>query len=93
MTQGQMPPIRGKNWRPDSSLDFVNSLPADAAKSEFGGSIWHTLVANLPFRATPGRFGIATNFEIRNLRFQGGGVLSFIPADVLCVSFTIWTQK
>ena len=34
MTQGQMPPIRGKNWRPDSPLDFVNSLPADAAKSE-----------------------------------------------------------
>ena len=29
-----MPPIRGKNWRPDSPLDFVNSLPADAAKSE-----------------------------------------------------------
>ena len=34
MTQGQMPPIRGKNWRPDSPLHFVNSLPADAAKSE-----------------------------------------------------------
>tara|TARA_B100000676_G_C18078289_1_gene849277 strand:+ start:91 stop:2673 length:2583 start_codon:yes stop_codon:yes gene_type:complete len=34
MTQGQMPPIRGKNWRPDSALHFVNSLPADAAKSE-----------------------------------------------------------
>lgn len=34
MSQGQMPPIRGKNWRPDSPLDFVNSLPADAAKSE-----------------------------------------------------------
>ena len=34
MTQGQMPPIRGKNWRPDSPIDFVNSLPADAAKSE-----------------------------------------------------------
>lgn len=34
MTQGQMPPIRGKNWRPDSPLDFLNSLPADAAKSE-----------------------------------------------------------
>ena len=34
MTQGQIPPIRGKNWRPDSPLHFVNSLPADAAKSE-----------------------------------------------------------
>ena len=34
MTQGQMPPIRGKNWRPDSPLGFLNSLPADAAKSE-----------------------------------------------------------
>ena len=34
MTQGQMPLIRGKNWRPDSPLDFLNSLPADAAKSE-----------------------------------------------------------
>ena len=34
MTQGQMPPIRGKNWRPDAALHFVNSLPADAAKSE-----------------------------------------------------------
>ena len=34
MTQGQMPPIRGKNWSPDSALQFVNSLPADAAKSE-----------------------------------------------------------
>ena len=34
MTQGQMPPIRGKNWSPDGALEFVNSLPADAAKSE-----------------------------------------------------------
>ena len=34
MTQGQIPPIRGKNWRPDGALEFVNSLPADAAKSE-----------------------------------------------------------
>ena len=34
MIQGQIPPIRGKNWRPDSPLHFVNSLPADAAKSE-----------------------------------------------------------
>ena len=34
MSQGQMPPIRGKNWSPDGALEFVNSLPADAAKSE-----------------------------------------------------------
>ncbi len=34
MTQGEMPPIRGRNWRPDSALQFVNALPADAAKSE-----------------------------------------------------------
>ena len=34
MTQGQMPPIRGANWRPNSSLIFTNSLPADAAKTE-----------------------------------------------------------
>ena len=34
MTQGQMPPIRGANWRPNSPLIFTNSLPADAAKTE-----------------------------------------------------------
>ena len=34
MTQGQMPPIRGANWRPNSPLSFTNSLPADAAKTE-----------------------------------------------------------
>jgi len=34
MSQGQMPPIRGKDWRPQSSLEFTNPLPADAAKSE-----------------------------------------------------------
>ena len=34
MTQGQMPPIRGANWRPNSPLSFTNNLPADAAKTE-----------------------------------------------------------
>ena len=34
MTQGQIPPIRGANWRPNSPLIFTNSLPADAAKTE-----------------------------------------------------------
>ena len=34
MTQGQLPPIRGAQWRPKSPLEFVNSLPADAAKGE-----------------------------------------------------------
>ena len=34
MTQGQMRPIRGANWRPNSPLSFTNSLPADAAKTE-----------------------------------------------------------
>ena len=34
MTQGQLPPIRGLNWRPEEPLQFLNSLPADAAKSE-----------------------------------------------------------
>ncbi|MGB1991818.1 MAG: hypothetical protein ACPHUO_06540, partial [Candidatus Poseidoniaceae archaeon] len=34
MTQGQLPPIRGLHWRPETPLQFLNSLPADAAKSE-----------------------------------------------------------
>ena len=34
MTQGQMPPIRGKDWRPSKALNFTTPLPADAAKSE-----------------------------------------------------------
>ena len=34
MTQGQMPPIRGKDWRPSKALDFTTPLPAGAAKSE-----------------------------------------------------------
>ena len=34
MAQGQMPPIRGKDWNPQSPLTFPNPLPAEAAKSE-----------------------------------------------------------
>ena len=34
MAQGQMPPIRGKDWNPQSPLTFPNPLPAGAAKSE-----------------------------------------------------------
>ena len=34
MTQGQLPPIRGLQWRPEKPLQFLNSLPADAAKTE-----------------------------------------------------------
>ncbi len=34
MTQGQLSPIRGLNWRPKKHLQFVNSLPAEAAKNE-----------------------------------------------------------
>ena len=34
MAQGQMPPIRGKDWNPQSPLIFPNPLPAEAAKSE-----------------------------------------------------------
>ena len=34
MAQGQMPPIRGKNWNPSTPLVFINPLPAEAAKSE-----------------------------------------------------------
>ena len=34
MNQGQLSPIRGLNWRPEKHLQFVNSLPAEAAKSE-----------------------------------------------------------
>ena len=34
MTQGQLPPIRGLQWTPEKALQFINSLPADAAKSE-----------------------------------------------------------
>ena len=34
MAQGQLPKIRGINWTPKSELEFINSLPADAAKSE-----------------------------------------------------------
>ena len=34
MTQGQLPTIRGKEWAPSSMLEFVNPLPADAAKNE-----------------------------------------------------------
>ena len=34
MAQGQLPPIRGKDWSPEGALEFINSLPADAAKGE-----------------------------------------------------------
>ena len=34
MTQGQLPPIRGLQWAPEKALQFINPLPADAAKSE-----------------------------------------------------------
>jgi hypothetical protein len=34
MSQGELPTIRGKNWNPKKPLDFSNSLPVDAAKSE-----------------------------------------------------------
>ena len=34
MSQGELPTIRGKNWNPKKALEFTNSLPVDAAKSE-----------------------------------------------------------
>ncbi len=34
MAQGDLPPIRGASWRPESTLTFVAPLPAAAARSE-----------------------------------------------------------
>ena len=34
MTQGDLPEIFGLDWRPDSPLEFFQSLPKDAARSE-----------------------------------------------------------